>query len=655
MSDSDPVDALIGRARRAQTEFATWTQERVDATVAAAGWAIVEPTRNYRLAEQAARDSGMGAVADKLSKNQRKTLGLLRDLQGVRTVGVIAEDRACGITEIARPVGVVAAVTPSTNPAATPANKLINALKGGNAIILAPSPKGASTCALLLDFVHDELVKVGAPLDLVQQLPPQGSRAMLAKLMGQADLVVATGSRENVKVAYQSGKPVLGVGVGNVAAIVLPTADPASTAARIAQSKTFDHATSCSSENSLVIVEAAWERLLAALRSEGGVLATPAEKASLGKALFPDGRLSPRLIARPATEIARLAGLDGAAYDNCRFILVSEQGVGPQFPFSGEKLSPVLTLYRVPDFDAAITLVRRLYDYQGKGHSVGVHGASAAQQLRLGLELPVCRVIVDQVHCFAAGGSFANGLPFSLSMGCGTWGGCDVYLRHDRSAQGRSPLPPQRPRRGPLRQRGASTEHERSGTGGSAALPHQRTDRTVLAPLYHGGSLVMPRRFSAADFWRLAAEHDCTWLNVVPTMIAYLLQHERVKTATRGAGRLRFCRSASAPLPPAQQQSFEERFGVGIIETMGLTETAAPVFANPVEPGARRLGSPGRAFGNEARVIDPDSGVEQAVGAVGEIVVRGENVMAAYYKAPEESARLHRRRLASHRRPRLPR
>jgi acyl-CoA synthetase (AMP-forming)/AMP-acid ligase II len=178
---------------------------------------------------------------------------------------------------------------------------------------------------------------------------------------------------------------------------------------------------------------------------------------------------------------------------------------------------------------------------------------------------------------------------------------------------------------------------------------------TVLAPLHHGGSLVMPRRFSATDFWRLAAEHDCTWLNVVPTMIAYLLQHETAKTATRGAGRLRFCRSASAPLPPAQQRAFEERFGVGIIETMGLTETAAPVFANPVEPGARRLGSPGRAFGNEARVIDPDSGVEQAVGAVGEIVVRGENVMAAYYKAPEESARLHRRRLASHRRPRLPR
>ena len=162
---------------------------------------------------------------------------------------------------------------------------------------------------------------------------------------------------------------------------------------------------------------------------------------------------------------------------------------------------------------------------------------------------------------------------------------------------------------------------------------------TVLAPLYHGGSLVMPRRFSAAAFWRLAAEHRCTWLNVVPTIIAYLLQHDEGKTGVFGACRLRFCRSASAPLPPTHQRAFEERFAVGVIETMGLTETAAPVFANPLDRSARKLGSPGRAFGNEARVIDPDGGAERRIGVTGEIVVRGENVMAAYYKAPEETDR----------------
>lgn len=433
-SGSNIVASIIERARRAQQAFEFRSQEGVDLAVAAAGWAIMEPERNRSLAELAVRATGLGSVEDKIRKNHRKTLGLLRDLQNARSVGVIAEDPARGIIEIARPIGVVAAVTPSTNPAATPANNLINAIKGRNAIVLAPSPKGASTCALLLDYVHHALTRIGAPVDLVQQLPPPGSKAMLAELMEQADLVVATGSRANVAAAYRSGTPALGVGVGNVAAIVLPEADPVKAAARIATSKTFDHATSCSSENSLVVVGEAWPGLLDTLRNEGGVLASTEEKARLQAAMFPAGHVAPNFIARPASEIARLAGLDPERFAECRFILVPEEGVGPAFPFSGEKLAPVLTVYRVPDFSAAIEQVRRLYDYQGKGHSVGVHGASADALLRLGNELPVARVIADQIHCFAAGGSFDNGLPFSLSMGCGSWGGNsfseNLQLRH---------------------------------------------------------------------------------------------------------------------------------------------------------------------------------------------------------------------------------
>ncbi len=423
MSEQAIVAGLLAKARAAQGEFATWPQSRVDEAVAAAAWAILEPARNRELAELAVRDTGLGVIEDKVRKNYRKTLGLLRDLHGARTVGVIAEDAAAGIIEIARPVGIVAAITPSTNPGATPANNLINALKAGNAIILAPSPKGASTCTRLLEFVHAELAKVGAPLDLVQQLPPPGSKALVAELMRQADLVVATGSQANVKAAYRSGTPALGVGAGNVAAIVLPGADTAAAAARIATSKTFDNATSCSSENSLVVVGDAWPSLLEALREQGGVLLSAAEKLALGQAMFPDGKLAAAVVAQSASDIAALSGLSASVGDSPRFLLVEEEGVGPDFPFSGEKLSPVLTVYRVADFDAALHLVRRIYDFQGKGHSVGVHGATAGQVLRLGLELPVCRVVVDQVHCFAVGGSFDNGLPFSLSMGCGTWGG----------------------------------------------------------------------------------------------------------------------------------------------------------------------------------------------------------------------------------------
>ncbi len=201
------------------------------------------------------RDTGLGNVADKVAKNRRKTMGLLRDLRGAKSVGVIDEDAGSGIIEIARPVGVVAAITPSTNPAATPANNIINALKGRNAIIVAPSPHGASTLALLLQYVHAELERVGAPRDLVQALPAPVSREHTFELMRQADLVVATGSQTNVRAAYASGTPAIGVGAGNVAVIVDDTADVAEAARKIAVSKTFDNATSCSSENSVIAVE----------------------------------------------------------------------------------------------------------------------------------------------------------------------------------------------------------------------------------------------------------------------------------------------------------------------------------------------------------------------------------------------------------------
>jgi len=416
------IDMLIARGRRAQAVFGGWSQVAVDEAVAAAAWAIMAPERNRRLAEQAVRDTGFGDVEDKVRKNHRKTLGLLRDLDGQRTVGVITEDPRKGITEIARPVGIVAAVTPSTNPVATPANNLINAIKARDAIILAPSPKGAATCRLLLQYVHEALARVGAPVDLVQQLPPPGSKVQLDELMAKADLVVATGSRANVEAAYRSGTPALGVGAGNVAAIVLPGGDATAAAKRIAASKTFDHATSCSSENSVVAVGGVCKTLVPALAAQGGVFATAEERAALAARMFADGRPTPDCIARPAAEIAARAGLPTVRYADARFIVVEGEGVGVSDPFSGEKLSPVLALYRVPDLAAAVELVRRIYDHQGKGHSVGVHGASEAELRLLAEQLPVARVIADQIHCLAVGGAFNNGLPFSLSMGCGTWG-----------------------------------------------------------------------------------------------------------------------------------------------------------------------------------------------------------------------------------------
>lgn len=416
------VAGLIWKARAAQRSYERYSQEQVDEVVVAAGWAIMHPERNRKLAEIAVRDTGLGNVEDKIQKNYRKTLGLLRDLKDAKTVGVIAEYPERGLVEIARPVGVVAAITPSTNPAATPANKIINALKGRNAIIVAPSPKGLSACATLVGYIHAELKKVGAPLDLVQYLPEPVTKEAAQELMRQADLVVATGSQNNVRSAYASGTPPFGVGAGNVASIIDLTANVHEAAQNIARSKTFDNATSCSSENSAVIVGPVYYQALMALNDAGGVLLSAQEKRRLQEVMWPEGKLNPAITAKPAAEIAEIAGLTREAFTRAKFLMVEEAGTGPDYPFSGEKLSPVLTVYRAPDFDHACAIVNNIYAYQGAGHSVGIHTSDEGHVLKLGLELPVCRVIVNQAHCFATGGSFENGLPFSLSMGCGTWG-----------------------------------------------------------------------------------------------------------------------------------------------------------------------------------------------------------------------------------------
>lgn len=425
-STAGDVAGLVVRARTAQAVANEYDQARTDELVAAAGWAIIEPARNRELAELAVSDTGIGNVDDKIRKNYRKTFGLLRDLKSARSVGVIADYRERGIVEIARPVGVVAAITPSTNPAATPANKIINTLKGRNAIIIAPSPKGWSTCARLIEFVHQQFDRIGAPHDLVQLLPSPVTKDSTFELMRQADLVVATGSQANVRAAYASGTPAFGVGAGNVAAIIDETADVAAAAEMIVRSKTFDNATSCSSENSVVVIDAIYGAALDALKSHGAMLLPADGKARLQQAMWRDGKLSAHVIGQSAVAIAERAGLASvvasAAHNEPKVLMIEEKGFGPEYPFSGEKLSPVLTVYRARDFDHAMQIVECIYAFIGAGHSVGLHTTRTDRALVLGQRLPVSRVIVNQVHCVATGGSFDNGLPFSLSMGCGTWG-----------------------------------------------------------------------------------------------------------------------------------------------------------------------------------------------------------------------------------------
>ena len=444
------VETVVAQARAAQTQFETASQEVVDELIIGLAWAIIEPETNRSLAEQAVLETGLGNVEDKIIKNHRKTLGLLRDLKKATSCGIIRELPEQGLVEIARPVGVVGAVTPSTNPIATPLNKTLNALKGRNSIILAPSPKGEAVCQRVVDLMQDILRRSGHPVNLIQKLPTPASKEATHELMQLVDLIVVTGSQNNVRASYRSGTPAIGVGAGNVSTLIDETADLVSAAKKIAASKSFDNATSCSSENSVVIVDEVYEKAVAALENEGATMLNAEETQNLQSALWIQGRLNPDLIAKSASDIAKATGLERPEINKLKMLMVEETGTGREHPFSGEKLCPVLTVYRAASFEDACRQIEKIYDFQGKGHSVGLHSQDESRPLKMGLNLPACRVIVNQAHCFATGGSFDNGLPFSLSMGCGTWGGNSIsenlnyrhYLNIVRIVR---PIPPVEP------------------------------------------------------------------------------------------------------------------------------------------------------------------------------------------------------------------
>ncbi len=418
-SSEEIVKNLVAKAKKAQSIFEKYNQNKVNEVVTAVAWAICKPFNNKKISNLAVDETGLGNLEDKILKNKRKTLGLLKDLKNIKTVGVINEDKKKGIVEIAKPVGVVAAVTPSTNPAATPINNIINALKTRNSIIISPSPAGTKVFKDLLILINSELKKVGAPENLIQTIGSEVTKELTYKLMENVDLVIVTGSLNNVRDASKSGTKAIGVGQGNVTSIVDESADLEEALSKIKSSKIFDNATSCSSENNLILIEQIYDEAINLMTEKNAILLNKDQKEILQKNLWIDGKLNRKIIAKSAKFIAKELKID--VTNNVEILMVEESGVGKNHPFSGEKLSPVLSVYKVKNFNEAKKLAKDILNYQGIGHSVGIHTKIDNRILELGIDLPVCRVIVNQAHTFATGGSFTNGLPFSLSMGCGTW------------------------------------------------------------------------------------------------------------------------------------------------------------------------------------------------------------------------------------------
>jgi sulfoacetaldehyde dehydrogenase len=422
-SEHDEIAIYVQKARSAQKEIADYTQDQVDELVTAVCWAIVRQDRAEELAKLAVDEGGFGNYNDKVSKIRNRCMGTLRDMQAVKTVGIVEEIPEKGLVKIAKPVGVVAALIPTTGPDATPPLKTLLALKGRNAIIVAAHPRTQKTTELTVKYMREACEQVGAPADLVQVIE-NPSLLKTQKLMQLADLIVATGGAAMVKAAYSSGTPAYGVGVGNSVHVVDETADLDDAANTIVTAKKFDYATSCLADNSVVAHESIYHSLSERLQKLGAYLCNADEKDRLQRLMWP----TPEnhipcvdVIAKSPAFIANLAGFN--VPEDCSCLVVEENGVGPQHPFSGEKLSPVLSLYQyVGDINNAISQVNAITDYQGHGHTCGIHTLSDDHAMALAMQTKTGRVMVNQSLNEGAG-SPRNGLPYTLSLSCGTWGG----------------------------------------------------------------------------------------------------------------------------------------------------------------------------------------------------------------------------------------
>lgn len=451
--DQDLIAAYIDRARTAQTQVAEYTQQQIDDVCFAVGWEVYEDENIRRLAERAVAVTEMGNVPDKITKHKVKVMGVMRDIKNAKTVGLIERDDAAGISKYAKPVGVVAALLPVTNPTATPASNGLGILKGRNAVIFAPHPKGAAASALAVEYMRAGLRKVGAPEDLVQ-IVAEPSIPRTTELMHQADLVLATGGGAMVKAAYSSGTPAYGVGPGNAVQIIAEDADVADAVAKIALSKAFDYATSCSSENSVIIHDSVYQQALRRFQEdEQTYLVRGEERDTLEAWMWRPNKagvvgLNPQIVARSAVKIAGDAGLH--VPEDTRILAVEGTMPLEEDHFADEKLSPVITFYRYSTFPEAVEILTRLTDNAGTGHSCGIHTWKNEYVHELGMKMKSSRIMVRQPQAPANGGNFYNSMPSTVTLGCGTWGGNitteNIYYKHFLNITWVSePIPPTTP------------------------------------------------------------------------------------------------------------------------------------------------------------------------------------------------------------------
>lgn len=421
MSAKEEIGILIERSREAQKQIENYTQDQVDELIKAMVWSVAKPGIAEKIAQFTVDETQLGNYDGKFLKIQRKTRATLMDIINDKSVGILEEDLERAIVKIAKPMGVIGALSPSTNPEATPVIKSIHAIKGRNSIIVAPHPRAKLTNKMICDLMRDAIEKCGGPADLVQAIEIP-SLELTNELMAQCDRVLATGGGAMVNAAYSSGTPALGVGVGNAVITVDDTADLDDAAEKIRISKTLDLAASCSSDNSVILVEPIYDEMISKLKEKGGFLVSEDQKEKLKKTLWDEeGHLNTAIVAQPAQKIAEMANIE--IPEETGFYIVPETGWGKDFPFSGEKLSVIMALYKADNIDHAIELTNNIQAYQGQGHSCGIYSNNDENIMKLANSTKTSRVMVNQPQAASNSGNLWNGMRQTFSLGCGSWGG----------------------------------------------------------------------------------------------------------------------------------------------------------------------------------------------------------------------------------------
>jgi len=430
------ISGLMNKARKAQKIAERFSQKKVDELAAAITWEIVaNDDLVQELAEFSYNECRLGDIPSKFAKVSAKCRGVYFDVKNVKTVGICEEIPERGLVRISKPVGVIGSLVPSTQADMHPLVQAIFAVKARDAVIFSPHPRGTLTTKKTVKLLRDVMKKYDAPEDLFLSIEAP-SVLLTNELMKQCDLVIATGGQPMVRAAYSSGTPAYGVGAGNSMIVVDKTADLADAAEKIKASKTFDLAAGCSCDNSIIIHEDIYDDMLGEFKNIGSHMLNKEEKVKLKKAIWPnwpaDHVINRDIVASPISNIVKIAGIN--VPEGTCLLLVEEDKTGEASPFSGEKMSLVSTIYKMKNIDEAIRITNENHAYSGAGHSCGIYSRTPENIEKYSLGTYTTRVVVNQAQAATNTGSWTSGMPFTSSLGCGTWGGNsaseNIELKH---------------------------------------------------------------------------------------------------------------------------------------------------------------------------------------------------------------------------------